>query len=269
MFSRLKLQSYLSLSFSLRAAPSPLPPSRIQSSHDQPVVSPRLERDRQHIALRVPPTARDSVCLIIPVFSYQSFDITHKVTRVTNGESYLDWWADGFSSAVTQYSRSTWRRSKCQVTQSREPAWPSGKALVRLVSRKTSVRLRFGSPFSSRIAICGHRRVTLSLTINETLKRPSYWCRIKVQELCESRGGRPGLSVLMSLTVSVDVKQHCHWTMLVPNMSTDIRGHEALHHHHAESFCWWQCSVRCSLLLPPPGISVPASTSSETTSGVA
>ena len=29
-----------------------------------------------------------------------------------------------------------------------------------------------------------------------------------VQELCESRGGRPGLSVLMSLTVSVDVKQH-------------------------------------------------------------
>ena len=28
----------------------------------------------------------------------------------------------------------------------------------------------------------------------------------RVQELCESRGGRPGLSVLMSLTVSVDVK---------------------------------------------------------------
>ena len=31
---------------------------------------------------------------------------------------------------------------------------------------------------------------------------------VRVQELCESRGGRPGLSVLMSLTVSVDVKQH-------------------------------------------------------------
>ena len=29
-----------------------------------------------------------------------------------------------------------------------------------------------------------------------------------VQALCESRGGRPELSVLMSLTVSVDVKQH-------------------------------------------------------------
>ena len=28
----------------------------------------------------------------------------------------------------------------------------------------------------------------------------------RVQELCESRGGRPGLSVLTSLLVSVDVK---------------------------------------------------------------
>ena len=39
-----------------------------------------------------------------------------------------------------------------------------------------------------------------------------YKARIKqgpshiVQELCESRGGRPGLSVLTSLLVSVDVK---------------------------------------------------------------
>ena len=32
--------------------------------------------------------------------------------------------------------------------------------------------------------------------------------RVRVQELCESRGGRPGLSVLTSLMVSVDVKQH-------------------------------------------------------------
>ena len=30
----------------------------------------------------------------------------------------------------------------------------------------------------------------------------------RVQEVCESRGGRPALPVLMSLTVSVDVKQH-------------------------------------------------------------
>ena len=31
-----------------------------------------------------------------------------------------------------------------------EPVWPSGKALVRLVSGRTSVRYRFGSPFSSK-----------------------------------------------------------------------------------------------------------------------
>ena len=30
--------------------------------------------------------------------------------------------------------------------------------------------------------------------------------QVIVQELCESRGGRPGLSVLTSLLVSVDVK---------------------------------------------------------------
>ena len=47
-----------------------------------------------------------------------------------------------------------------------------------------------------------------------------------VQELCESRGGRPGLSVLTSLLVSVDVKIYWivlrHWSQLVPNMSNDI-----------------------------------------------
>ena len=50
-----------------------------------------------------------------------------------------------------------------------------------------------------------------------------------VQELCESQGGRPGLSILTSLLVSVDVKIYWtvlrHWSQLVPNMSTDIRGH--------------------------------------------
>ena len=33
-------------------------------------------------------------------------------------------------------------------------------------------------------------------------------CGFIVQELCESRGGRPGLSVLTSLLVSVDVKNY-------------------------------------------------------------
>ena len=30
----------------------------------------------------------------------------------------------------------------------------------------------------------------------------------RAQEVCESRGGRPGLSLLTSLIVSVDVKQY-------------------------------------------------------------
>ena len=58
--------------------------------------------------------------------------------------------------------------------------------------------------------------------------------------MTESRGGRPELSVLTSLTVSVDVKQHRtmlrHWSQFVPNMSFDIRGHEALHHHQVPTF---------------------------------
>ena len=57
---------------------------------------------------------------------------------------------------------------------------------------------------------------------HKSLKRTLFITR--VQELCESRGGRPGLSVLTSLTVSVDVKQHWtvlrHWSHFVPNMST-------------------------------------------------
>ena len=61
-------------------------------------------------------------------------------------------------------------------------------------------------------------------------KRWQGWAlSVIVQELCESRGGRPGLSVLTSLLVSVDVKIYWtvlrHWSQLVPNMSPDIWGH--------------------------------------------
>ena len=54
-----------------------------------------------------------------------------------------------------------------------EPVWPSSKALLRLVSRGTSVQIRFGSSFSSKVVVCSHCLVTLSLTIYETLKRLS------------------------------------------------------------------------------------------------
>ena len=43
----------------------------------------------------------------------------------------------------------------------------------RLVSGRTSARYRFGTPFSSKVVVCGHGHVTLSLTINETLRRLS------------------------------------------------------------------------------------------------
>jgi len=49
-----------------------------------------------------------------------------------------------------------------------EPVWPSEG--VRLVSRKASARFRFGSPPSLKTAVCGRCLVTLSVTVNETLK---------------------------------------------------------------------------------------------------
>jgi len=49
---------------------------------------------------------------------------------------------------------------------------------------------------------------TLSASISKFSKLASIAADVRVQELRESRGGRPGLHVLMSLTVSVDVKQH-------------------------------------------------------------
>ena len=69
---------------------------------------------------------------------------------------------------------------------------------------------------------------TTSVDINTRYKRIQSLAQnhFIVQELCESRGGRPGLSVLTSLLVSVDVKIYCtvlrHWSQLVPNMSHDI-----------------------------------------------
>ena len=46
-----------------------------------------------------------------------------------------------------------------------------GLAVRRWAGKQTDfVRIRFGSPFSSKVVVCGHCLVTLSLTINETLK---------------------------------------------------------------------------------------------------
>ena len=42
--------------------------------------------------------------------------------------------------------------------------------------------------------------------LSKVLKLVRWACSVIVQALCESCGGRPGLSVLTSLLVSVDVK---------------------------------------------------------------
>ena len=44
--------------------------------------------------------------------------------------------------------------------------------------------------------------------LHEVKSQLEFTFNVIVQELCESRGGRPGLSVLTSLPVSVDVKQY-------------------------------------------------------------
>ena len=56
------------------------------------------------------------------------------------------------------------KNKEIRVVCAREPVWPSGKALG-LVSRRTSVRICLGSPFSSKAVVCGNCLVTLSLKI--------------------------------------------------------------------------------------------------------
>ena len=87
-----------------------------------------------------------------------------------------------------------------------------------------------------------------------------------VQELCESRGGRPGLSVLTSLLVSVDVK--LYWTMLrhwsqgggdssvvrAPNSWLKGRGFESLLERRENFLLQGRLSVLTliSVSVPPP-----------------
>ena len=59
------------------------------------------------------------------------------------------------------------------------------------------------SPRVQELCECRGGRPGLSVPYKPTV---SVDLKFIVQELCESRGGRPGLSVLTSLLVSVDVK---------------------------------------------------------------
>ena len=91
--------------------------------------------------------------------------------------------------------------------------------LPKVTDRKCSY-LRSVGPYNSTV-IC------IPSNFIVTYRHNSF---LIVQELCESRGGRPGLSVLTSLMISVDVKQYWtmfrHWSQLIRNvLSTGIRGH--------------------------------------------
>ena len=65
------------------------------------------------------------------------------------------------------------RNNKPQTNKQTRPSDETKNLVSRFglaVSRGTSVRIRFGSPVSSKVVVCGHCLVTLSFTINETLK---------------------------------------------------------------------------------------------------
>ena len=69
--------------------------------------------------------------------------------------------------------------------------------------------------YSQPVSLVTVLRVSYSLSLiclmtSEDIKHKilSHTDYFIVQELCESRGGRPGLSVLTSLLVSVDVKTY-------------------------------------------------------------
>ena len=59
------------------------------------------------------------------------------------------------------------------------------------------------SPLSPTSTLLFHHDIT---AMDDGVKHQVTYRPFIVQELCESRGGRPGLSVLTSLLVSVDVK---------------------------------------------------------------
>ena len=110
--------------------------------------------------------------------------------------------------------------------------------LVTMSSKQNKMFFHCKSLFNYRgFAVCKFLLGLKAVWLETCLFYPLYvfihfccciFCII-VQQLCESRGGPPGLSVLTTLLVSVDVKLYWtmlrHWSQLVPNMSTNIWGH--------------------------------------------
>ena len=127
---------------------------------------------------------------------------------------------------------SSYRELKSSVTLSCPCShWPSCCSSHR-ARRELKSSVTLFCPWSHWPSCCSSHSahiIKLSVTLSRiTTIHPTVPTE-RVKELWESRGGRPGLSFLTSLMVSVDVMQHwtilTHWSQLVPNMSTDIRGH--------------------------------------------
>ena len=78
-------------------------------------------------------------------------------------------------------------------------------------------------------------------------------CHRRVPELCENRGGRPGLPVLMSLMVMVSVYEKQHWTMLthwsqfVPNNSNMSTQHPRTLSSTSSLCCSFSAGFLCNL----------------------
>ena len=99
-------------------------------------------------------------------------------------------------------------------------------SVVLTVHRKTLnflVNLEFPCVTECIVCVPGHDPLTFSFLsfsphfdwvgilwpqLSKALKLVRWASIVIVQELCESRGGRPGLPVLTSLLVSVDVKNY-------------------------------------------------------------
>ena len=77
---------------------------------------------------------------------------------------------------VTDETRGFYKARRSVVMNKCETVWPSGKATDWKADDVGSIP-RFGSPFSSKVVVCGHRLLIWPLAINEILfKSGSHYC---------------------------------------------------------------------------------------------
>ena len=98
---------------------------------------------------------------------------------------------------------------KGDTVESTQPFSPSGTATRYTLGRCGAMRGGVTTRLTHSQPELGGRGG--GLCFSKGWVKDAMWCSLsteRAQELCESRGGRPGLPVPNKLTVSVDVKQH-------------------------------------------------------------